>query len=131
MAKIKKRRLRWDPSTSSHILGYKLYWAEGGGVNYDSDCALVGNVTHLILPDDVPLFPIVKGSLELGLTAVDETGNESDMTKFYVPFQFSIPDPPMNPVLETMQDYHIYHGANDNPGASKTGHDSGRSEIRE
>ncbi|MGD9237098.1 MAG: hypothetical protein PVF09_10500 [Desulfobacterales bacterium] len=38
MAKIKKRRLRWSASESAQVVGYKLYWSEGGEVNYDSKC---------------------------------------------------------------------------------------------
>ena len=68
MAKIKRRRLKWEPSKSSQVIGYKLYWAEGGGVDYDSDFAIVGNVTELILPDDVKSFPVVRQAVELGVT---------------------------------------------------------------
>ena len=111
MAKVKKRRLRWEPSTSSNVIGYKLYWAEEGGVNYDSPCAMIGNVTEVILPEQVPSFPIVKGSIELGITAVTEIGNESDMIIFPTPFQFSVPDAPRSIRLEALKEYHICRGS--------------------
>jgi hypothetical protein len=107
MAKVKKRRLLWEPSTSSNVIGYKLYWAEKGHVSYDSPCAMIGNVTEIILPDQVPSFPVVKGSVELGITAFNEIGNESDMTVFPAPFQFSVPEAPMNPALEALKEYHV------------------------
>jgi hypothetical protein len=107
VAKIKKRRLRWSPSISPTIIGYKLYWAEEGGVGYHSGCAFVGNVAELILPEQVPSFPLVGGPIELGITAVNEIGNESDMVTFTVPFQFSVPDPPSNLCMEATADYHV------------------------
>jgi hypothetical protein len=108
MAKVKKRKIRWEPSNSPNVLGYKIYWTEGSGVNYDSDCALVGNLTEVVLPDDVPAFPLVKGALEIGITAVTEVGNESDMIKLSAPFQFAVPEAPADPVLEGVQDFFVY-----------------------
>ena len=107
MAKVKKRRLVWEPSTSPNVIGYKLYWAEEGEVNYDSPCAMIGNVTEVVLPEQVPSFPMVRGSIELGITAVNEVGNESDMMIFAAPFQFSVPDAPTSPALEALKEYHI------------------------
>jgi hypothetical protein len=88
-------------------VGYKLYWAEDGRVHYDSESAMLGNVEEIVLPDGVPSFPLVKGSIELGITAVNEIGNESDMTKVSFPFQFSVPDPPENLTLEAVKEYFI------------------------
>lgn len=111
MAKIKKRRLLWEPSTSSNVIGYKLYWAEQGEVNYDSPCAMIGNASEVVLPDGMPSFPIVKGPIELGITAVNEIGNESDMVKFATPFQFSVPDAPTSPRLEVLKEDHVRQGS--------------------
>jgi hypothetical protein len=111
MAKIKKRRFLWDPSTSSNVIGYKLYWAEQGEVNYDSPCAMIGNASEVVLPDGIPSFPIVKGPIELGITAVNEIGNESDMVRFATPFQFSVPDAPTSPRLEVLKEYHVCQGS--------------------
>ena len=110
MAKVKKRRLAWEPSTSPNVIGYKLYWAEEGGVNYDSPCAMIGNVAEVVLPEQVPSFPMVKGAIELGITAVNEVGNESDMLVVAAPFQFSVPDAPTSPGLEALKEYHICQG---------------------
>jgi len=119
MAKVKKRRLVWEPSTSPNVIGYKLYWAEEGEVNYDSPFAMIGNVTEVVLPEQVPSFPIVKGPIELGITAVNEMGNESDMIRMTAPFQFSVPDAPANPGLEPLKEYHICQGTSSNRGAGK------------
>ena len=120
MAKVKKRRLLWKPSTSSNVIGYKLYWAEEGEVNYDSPCAMIGNVAEVVLPEQVPSFPIVKGSIELGITAINEIGNESDMMIFATPFQFSVPDAPTNPRLEALKEYHVCQGSSTNGGDRKS-----------
>lgn len=111
MAKVKKRRLVWEPSTSSNIVGYKLYWSQEGKVSYDSPCAVIGNGTEVVLPDQVPSFPVVKGAVELGITAVNEIGNESDMMVVAAPFQFSVPDAPTSPALEALKEYHVFQGS--------------------
>ena len=100
MAKINRRKLRWSPSDSPQVLGYKLYWAVGGKVDYDAEHHTIGNVTEITLPDDVPMFPCANGPIELGLTAVNEVGNESDMVTLSVPFQFSAPNAPRDLGLE-------------------------------
>ena len=103
MAKIKTKRVRWDSSTSPDVAGYKLYWAIGQGVNYDSDAAEVGNVSEVILPDEVPSFPRVAGDIEIGVTAVNYKGNESDMSVCSAPFDFTAPEAPLNLVVEDTQ----------------------------
>ena len=62
---------------------------------------------EVVLPEQVPSFPIVKGSIELGITAVNEIGNESDMMIVAAPFHFSAPDAPMDPKLEALKEYHF------------------------
>jgi len=100
MTRIRTKRVRWDSSTSPDVVGYKLYWAIGQGVNYESEFAEVGNATEVILPDDVPSFPRVAGDIEIGVTAVNYRGNESDMSVFSAPFDFTAPEAPLNLVVE-------------------------------
>ena len=102
MAKIRKRKVRWNPSSASGVKGYKLYWAVGKEVNYDCDFAELGDVTEVTLPDDVPTFPTVAGDMELGVVAVDHIGNESDMTKLSAPFDFTAPEAPTGLAVETL-----------------------------
>lgn len=108
MAKIRKRKIRWNPSSTADVVGYKVYWSVGGGVNYNSESAEVGMRTEVILPDELPSFPLVEGEIELGITAVNEIGNESDMTTFSAPFEFAVPAPPADLVIQTVEDYYIY-----------------------
>jgi Tfp pilus assembly protein PilZ len=102
MARVRKRKVRWNGSNASGVVCYRLYWAVGKEVNYDSDFAEVGNVTEVILPDDVPSFPIVAGDMELGVVAIDHIGNESDMTKLSASFDFTAPDAPTGLAVETI-----------------------------
>jgi hypothetical protein len=89
-------RVRWDASPSSNVVGYKLYWAVGGGVNYDSESAEVGDVTEVVLPDEVMSFPPFPGNVEIGVTAVNAMGKESDMTKYTAIFGSNLQRAPQN-----------------------------------
>lgn len=105
MAKMKKRRLSWKASNSSQVVGYKLYWSAGGGVGYHSSYVRLNNVTEIVLPDDVPSFTPANGSIEFGITALDELGNESDMATLFAPYQFSVPEAPQDLTMETMKEF--------------------------
>jgi hypothetical protein len=117
MAKIKKRKLVWKPSKSAQVVGYKLYWSEEGPVGYHSASAKLGNVNEVVLPDDVEGFDQVKGPVELGITAMDELGNESDVVVLKTPYQFNVPQAPSDLWMETLQQYHT------TPGTSETPHE--------
>lgn len=106
MAKIKKRKLQWKASESPQVVGYKLYWSECETVNYESQFANLGNVTQVLLPDDIDDFAPGSGLLEFGITAVDELGNESDMVTFAAAYQFNVPQAPQEVRLEALDEYH-------------------------
>ncbi len=104
VAKVKKKRITWVGADGSGIVGYKFYWADNSGVDYEADCAEVGNVTEVILPDTIPSFPLVDGEMQIGVTAINEAGNESDMAKYTATFQFSAPEAPRDLKVETVED---------------------------
>lgn len=104
VAKIKKRQLRWTASESPQTVGYKLYWAENEKVTYDSQCVRVGDVTTIVLPDDVEAFRPQNGPIEFGIAAVDELGNESDLITISAPYQFSAPQAPEEIWIEHPED---------------------------
>ena len=83
----KKIRVRWGAPRSVDVVGYKLYWAIGQEVDYDSAFVELGNVTEVVLPDGVPSFPPLSGTIELGCTALNDTGNESEMIKYTAFFE--------------------------------------------
>jgi hypothetical protein len=107
MAKIKKRKLSWVESSSSQIVGYKLYWSENGTLDYGSKCEMLGNVTEIILPGGVTSFKPNGGQVKFGVTAVDELGNESDMIALTAPYQFNVPKAPDELYLQNLDDYYI------------------------
>jgi len=107
MAKIRKRKLRWTKSSSPQIVGYKLYWSENEEVNYDSECVKLGNVTEIVLPDDVSSFKSNGGLIEFGITAIDEIGNESDMVTLRAPYQFTVPEAPTELYLRKLDEYYL------------------------
>ena len=111
MAKLKKRILRWHASSSPQVIGYKLYWSESGDLTYDSNQALLGNVSEIVLPDDVDSFKPNGGPVELGITSIDELGNESDMIKLMAPYQFSIPEAPRDLRIEKLEQFSRTHTA--------------------
>jgi hypothetical protein len=100
MGKVKKKRVRWELSSSVDVATYRLYWSKDGGVNYDSDHADFGLVTEIILPDDIPSFPLVTGDMELGISAINHAGNESDICRLTIDFNFEVPDAPQNLQVE-------------------------------
>lgn len=111
MAKLKKRILRWQASSSPQVIGYKLYWSESGYLTYDSNQAMLGNVTEIVLPDDVDSFKPSGGPIELGIASIDELGNESDMIKLVAPYQFSIPEAPRDLRIEKLEQFSRTHSA--------------------
>jgi len=92
--KIKRKRIRWYRSPSMEVIKYRLYWSVEAEVGYDSQYVELGNVAEAILPGDIPSFPLITGTLHLGITALSKAGNESDMTKISASLDFSVPDPP-------------------------------------
>ncbi len=100
MGKINQKKLRWEPAAGEESAKYKLYWSENGTLDYTSSFAEVGAVTQVILPDDIPSFPRVAGNLELGIAAVNQAGNESDITKISAYFDFTVPEAPKSLVVE-------------------------------
>lgn len=94
MAIIKKRKLHWKASASAQTVGYKLYWARQGELSYSSNSEYLGKVMEVIVPDGLSSFEAGTGPFDFGIVAVDDSGNESDMTTLTVPFHFIAPQAP-------------------------------------
>lgn len=94
------KKLSWDASPDPGVEGYRIYWEVGKRVDYDSTFADVGNVTFVLLPHDLPSFPLVSGQMEIGITSVNKSGNESDMRVLSSYLDFSRPEAPRNVKLE-------------------------------
>ena len=99
MGKVKNKKVRWEPSTSQDVK-YRLYWSIGGGVDYHSDHVDLGNVTEVTLPGDITAFPLTSGRFELGISAINQAGNESELTKATVQVDFTVPEPSKKLIVE-------------------------------
>lgn len=102
MGKIRRKRIRWEPSMSDDVAKYRLYWSEDGMIDYSSKYVDVGKVTEVVIPDDLPAFPLIKGTVSFGIAAVNESGNESEMTTMSAEIDFVVPDPPTNLMVEDL-----------------------------
>jgi hypothetical protein len=103
MGKIRQKKIRWERSASPDVVNYRVYWSEEGTINYDSRHALVGDVAELLLPGDVPSFPLIRSTMTLGISAVDLAGSESDITTVSVKLDFTVPDAPRGLRIEDIQ----------------------------
>ncbi len=103
VGRIRKKRIRWEPSGVGGVTGYKLYWSKEGPVNYGSPSAELGHVTEVILPDGVPSFPLISGQVNLGITAVDSAGNESAMIEITTHLNFTTPQAPSRIEVEDVE----------------------------
>lgn len=99
MGKVNGKKIRWEPSTTQGV-SYRLYWCIGRGVDYYSDHMDLGNVTEIVLPNDVPSFPLTSGRFELGVSAITQAGNESELTKAAVQIDFTTPEAPRSLTME-------------------------------
>ena len=95
MAKVKQYSITWTKSASIDVVGYKIYYIpEEELLDYGSPSVLVGDVDTVLIPDDTPGFPFIDGNYKIGLTAVDDVGNESDFQEKIDPFELVAPDVP-------------------------------------
>jgi hypothetical protein len=91
MARFRARTLRWQAVDSDKMVGYKIYWSKGDKVTYDSESVYVQDLTEIVIPDALEGFVPEPGVFMFGITAIDQWGNESDMTTLKEPFHFSAP----------------------------------------
>lgn len=97
MAKVKDYQITWTKSASVDVVGYKIYYVpEADTLTYASPNVIVGDVDTVAIPADVPEFPLIDGIYKIGLSAVDDVGNESDIAVKTVPFDLVAPDVPTN-----------------------------------
>ncbi len=100
MAKVKNVMLSFGASGSSDVVGYKLYMEVSPSVlDYTSNSFDLGNTTSIDL-STLPGMTSNDGVYNLGITSVDDAGNESSMTLLNdVPLDFIAPDAPTDIVI--------------------------------
>lgn len=95
MALLVKKLMQFDASDSPDVVGYKLYVEESPNeVTYESESFDLGNNTTIDLTS-IDGMTTRDGVYNIGVTAVDDAGNESSMSKATdVPLDFLAPNPP-------------------------------------
>ncbi len=102
MARAGTKVLEWNPSTAPDVTTYWLYASpEADPITYDTEHTDVGLVTSVDLGElaNSGFAPLVDadGKYNLGVSAIDDLGNESDIAvKPAVPLDFVPPDAPTN-----------------------------------
>jgi len=94
LARLRKKTIRWERPAISAPQKYRIYWAAGENVGYDSEHVDLGDVEEAMLPDAIPSLPANARQVYLGISAVNESGNESDITTLRDCLDFSIPEAP-------------------------------------
>lgn len=99
--KVKNVVLSFPPSGSPDVVGYRLYaQASPDVVGYESPAWDVGNATSIDL-SILDGMTTKDGVYNIGITAVDDAGNESSMSILEgVALDFVAPDPPGPIVIE-------------------------------
>jgi len=99
MGKILPKVARWEPSETLGVR-YRFHWATCRPVAHNLDYADVGTVTEIRLPADIPTFPLIAGKIVLGVSAVAQSGAESEITTTIADIDFTIPVTPGNLKVE-------------------------------
>lgn len=98
MAKILNKKFQWTASNSPDVVGHNVYVKTGTtALAYtDPKTYVAMPVVELNLPDGFPGFPLFDGDFMVGVTGVDDWGNESDIVSISRPFDFIAPNAPTN-----------------------------------
>lgn len=98
---IKEVTLKFLPSQSADVVGYKLYYVpQGETLDYTSSSIDLGNPDLdgdgkiAVQVKELPDFQASDNVFSLGVTAVDDAGNESEMSTADVTLDFTAPDAP-------------------------------------
>lgn len=96
MAKVIKKKIKFIPSTGIDVLSHKIYVApDPDELTYASPSVVVDMPKDfVIVPDEFPGFPLRDVEYQVGVTAIDDVGNESDMAVVQAPFDFDAPPAP-------------------------------------
>lgn len=96
MGRVTKKKIKFIASTSEDVAAHRIYVAPAPDeLTYASPMVeLLMPDVEVIVPDEFPGFPLRDVMYKIGVTAIDDIGNESDMVILDAPFDFSAPDAP-------------------------------------
>lgn len=93
MAKLKKYTLAWGLPADPDIVNIRVRCSTspfaGTEADYDIPYDEVGKVAQVDLP--LPKTPLIDGNLSIGVSAVDDVGNEGDISSITFPFDLVAP----------------------------------------
>lgn len=94
MAKIVGKKVKWVASTAADVVAHKVYVCpEGTTMDYNTPAAQVNMPTlEYVLPGVFNMS--VEQNYQVGISAVDDVGNESDIVKVTIPFDLVAPTAP-------------------------------------
>lgn len=95
MARTASKTISWNPSSSPDVQSYRVYYKpdDGSAVQYN-DPYIETQDSQVIAPDDFPSGAFnTDGDYRIGIGALDDMGNESDITEITHPFDLTPPDP--------------------------------------
>ncbi len=100
MAEVIKKFLRWVASVAPDVVAYEIFVSDPGGNvtlasmswRFDQGTPQFDNLV-VTIPDDLPGFPQIEDTYELGVMAIDDVGNKADMAVISAPFDFDAPAP--------------------------------------
>jgi hypothetical protein len=67
---------------------------------YSAEVTLATKAGRCKVPEDIFSLPLVADQIDLGVTAVSNAGNESEISKIIVSIDFAVPGAPMDLRLE-------------------------------
>ena len=102
MARFQRKKISWEIPLNSTVLKYRLYWTAGDKLGHDSDYIELKDTKQVLLPDAIPALPKKGYDIQVGLSAINDAGNESDITMLNARLDFSIPDAPKNVKVEVI-----------------------------
>ena len=105
MAKIIGKRIRWTPATTPDIVAHRIYVSEEPNVpDYSSvHIEKLMPETECIAPGDFPAGTFATdANYYIGISSVDDVGNESDITVISAPFDFVAPGAPSSIIVEDL-----------------------------
>ena len=107
MGRIRQLRLTWKPSELNPDVGYRLYWSKETPISYDCNFFKLGNTTAVNLTDILLKAAPLGESLYIGISVVDDAGNESDIVSLPEPYCVSVPLAPKDLVVTSPNEYEI------------------------
>jgi hypothetical protein len=105
MAIVKKKRITWTPAPDAAIVKHRVYVTDGVDIDpkVDQYIEVLMPHTSILLPDEFPAGTFEgEGNYIIGVSAIDDVGNEGDLAIVASPFDFIAPGVPTNLVVENV-----------------------------